>query len=234
MAVFRFIEFDVDDGGCGMKISSDAVLFGAWFFAHIKAGEILDVGTGSGVLALMAAQNCTVARITGVELDAAACDAARRNFAASPWAERMTAVNADINEYHPPRIPDAIICNPPYFTEGLRSVSASRATARHCDTLDYATLMAYAAENLCGEGHLGLISPAEYEDEIIYNATLRRMSLSRLCRVRTTSSKNPSRILWDFAMYGCRASVDEIIIKESYTYTSEYLSLVKPYYRWLK
>lgn len=230
MAVFEFRQFSVDDHRCGMKISSDAVLFGAWFFSHIKGKTILDIGTGSGILALMAAQECPEASITAVEIDHDAARAANGNFSASPWASRLRAVCADINDFTPPVRPDIIISNPPYFTSGIKSDNIARAGARHAATLDYAVLTDHAGRWLAPEGHLGLISPAEYEDEIIYRGSLARLTPARICRVRTCKHKEPSRILWDFALTSCKTIRSELIIRDGASYTPEYLALVNPFY----
>ena len=100
MGVFHFKQFDIDDSGCGMKICSDSVLLGAWFFPrHKRARRVADVGAGSGLLSLMAAQILPGASIVGLEIDSDAARAARANFSASPWAERLAIVEGNFADY---------------------------------------------------------------------------------------------------------------------------------------
>lgn len=233
MAVFKFKQFDVDDHGCGMKICSDSVLLGAWFFNNSAARNILDIGSGSGVLAMIAAQACPDARIVGVEIDPDASHAAAQNFGESKFSGRLKVVNADINHYIADTKYDAVVSNPPYFTEGLKSDCSARAVARHCGSLDYDVLLHYAAANITGDGHLGLISPADYEDDILYHATMCRLNLCRLCRVRTSERKEPARLLWDFTLQDTRSIIQNLTIRRGSEYSSEYLALVDPYYLYL-
>ena len=100
MGVFHFKHFDIDDHGCGMKICSDSVLLAAWFLPPYRdALTVADIGTGSGVLALLAADIMPKAKIIAIEKDTAAAEAASRNFTASPWADRLTTVNADFVDF---------------------------------------------------------------------------------------------------------------------------------------
>ncbi|MDE5631473.1 MAG: methyltransferase, partial [Muribaculaceae bacterium] len=132
MVVFNFRQFDVDDSGCGMKICSDSVLLLELFLPqHTQAHTVLDIGAGSGLLSLMAAQYMSQAEITGIEIDEAAAAAARHNFAASQWARRLKIENTDFSLFTPSSAVDIIISNPPFFTAGLIAPDSRRATARH-------------------------------------------------------------------------------------------------------
>lgn len=229
MGVFRFKGFEVDDCGCGMKICSDSVLLAAWFLRpYARARRIVDVGTGSGVLALLAARMCPDAVITGVEIDSEAAVAAAKNFAASPWASRLRCENKDISDFEAEKTPDIIISNPPYFTNGVASADSSRAAARHQDSLTYATLLALP---LAPVGHLGMVTPADVYDDIIFEAEMRRRKLCRLCRVRTSPSKEAVRLLWDFSDTdeGCVEETLELRDSDG-RYSEAYRELVEPYY----
>lgn len=229
MGVFRFKGFEVDDYGCGMKICSDSVLLAAWFLEpYSGAKTILDVGTGSGVLALMAAKICPDAFITAVEIDSAAADAARKNFVGSPWASRLRCDTADINDYASTHAPDIIISNPPYFTNGAASSDASRAVARHQASLTYETLLALP---LAPGGHLGMVTPADAYDSIIFDAEMRRRKLCRLCRVRTSQSKDAVRLLWDFSDADCGYCEEILDLRDADgCYSDAYRIIVEPYY----
>lgn len=200
MGVFNFKQFDVDDRGCGMKICSDSVLLGAWFCGSWPgACNVIDVGAGSGILSLIAAQYCSRATINAVEIEETAAEACRQNFANSPWPGRLTVHRCDFSEFAPEDAADFIICNPPYFNNGEHSADRSRATARHQAGLSYSTLLQYAKANLAPNGHLGLVAPAEFEDEIVFQAELCGLKLNRLCHVRTSMRKPSTRILLDFS-----------------------------------
>lgn len=200
MGVFRFKQFNVDDSGCGMKICSDSVLLGAWFLPCFpSAMSVLDIGSGSGLLALMAAQLCPNAQVTGVEIDPKAAAAARVNFADSPFASRLNLIEGDFNNCNPPAPNDLVISNPPYFTTGERSADTARSTARHQATLSYNAIFD-KARLLTPEGHIGLVSPAEFEQDIIFHAEMAGLKLRRLLRVCTATAKPATRLLWDFSL----------------------------------
>lgn len=230
MSIFHFRTFDVDDHGCGMKICSDSVLLAAWFLRdYPNAASVLDVGTGSGVLALLAAQICQEARITAVELDAGAYRAAVENFSKSTYAPRLKAVQCDIADFKPDFPPEIIISNPPYFTNGERSADKSRRTARHQDGLTYSTLLSLP---LSATGHLGMVTPADYYDDIIFEAEMRHRRLRRLCRVSTAAGKSPTRLLWDFSPSDGDFIDDNLNLRDSDgLYSAEYRRLVEPYYQ---
>lgn len=199
---FTFKQFHIDDSRCGMKVCTDSVLLGAW--ADIsQAKSIVDLGTGSGLLALMCAQRNPDAQITGVEIDADACECARFNFEASPWAERISLVNANALLWHPSLQVDLVISNPPYFTTCLLSPESKRAMARHGMTLDKKTeynflpvsVLNFASQHLSPQGSISMVTPAEIEKELLYEGTLRHLYLRRICRVRSRRNKPFSRIL---------------------------------------
>ncbi|RSK44860.1 methyltransferase domain-containing protein [Hymenobacter perfusus] len=145
-----------------MKVSTDACVLGA-AAAVAGATRLLDIGTGTGLLALMAAQRNPEARIEAVELDEAAAAQARANFAASPWADRLTLHAmplAQLAATHPAAF-DGILCNPPFFRNSLRSPDARRTTARHtaADSLTFAELAEFAAAFLTPAGQLTVLLP---------------------------------------------------------------------------
>lgn len=229
MGLFHFRHFDIDDRGCGMKICSDSVLLAAWFLPSYRgARSVLDVGTGSGVLALLAAEICPAAEIIGVEIDPAAYDAAKANFRNSPWASRLHAVHADVNDFTA-SAPDIIISNPPYFTNGERSSDAARCAARHQDGFGFDTLLNLP---LAEGGHIGMVTPADAYDNIIFDAEMRRRKLRRLCRVATAPGKAPSRLLWDFSDTDGDFVEHTLNLRDaSGYYSDEYRRLTEPYYQ---
>ncbi|MGS0680202.1 tRNA1(Val) (adenine(37)-N6)-methyltransferase [Shewanella sp. 125m-7] len=158
---FTFKRFHIDDSRCGMPVSTDGVLLGAWAPLS-QANTILDIGAGSGLLSLMAAQR-SQARITAVELDLDSAIDCLHNFSASPWAGRLELVCSDIQGYcqNQPRQFDHIICNPPYFANGPQSNKTSRATARHTDSLSFDSLLGAIKQLLAADGQASIILPTE-------------------------------------------------------------------------
>lgn len=235
MGVFRFKKFDVDDSGCGMKICSDSVLLAAWFLpAHRTARTVVDIGAGSGVLSLLAADILPEARVTAVEIDAAAAAAAAANFAASPWGNRLNLVHCDFADFASvPRTFDAVISNPPYFGEGLRSADAARAAARHQQGLSYSSIL--KTPMLAPDGHLGLVAPAELEADIVFAAEMAGLKMRRICRVHTSPRGPATRLLLDIARIDGPLEVRELFMRDAAgAYTREYRDLVEPYYLYLK
>ncbi len=236
MAVFHFKQFDIDDHGCGMKICSDSVLLGAWFFsAHKDAQSIADVGAGSGLLAMMAAQLCPDAEINAIELDGSAAEAARSNFSASPWSRRLHLFEGDFASWCPDAPLDIIVSNPPYFSDGAVSNDPARAAARHQNGLSYHTLLAKASQWLSPDGHIGLVSPDNFCQEIIFKAEMCRLKLRRRLDIHTVPSKQATRIWWDFSMRDGDTEYSHINLRDhDGSYSAEYRRLVDDFYTHLK
>lgn len=137
--MFRFKQFAVRQDRCPMKVGTDGVLLGAW--AEVRPGDrrMLDVGTGTGLIALMLAQR-SAARITAVDVDAECATQAAENFAASPWADRLDAVAVAVRRYDPVERFDLIVSNPPYYVDSLLSPDEGRNTARHAAGLPFGSL----------------------------------------------------------------------------------------------
>ncbi|MCM1066011.1 MAG: methyltransferase [Muribaculaceae bacterium] len=232
MADFHFKQFDVDDRGCGMKVCSDSVLLGAWFAsAHPSARTVADVGAGSGILALICAQCCPEAHIHALELDSGAAEAAVYNFGRSPWADRLEVVHGDFSLWQPGAALDLIISNPPYFTTGETAPDAARAAARHQQGLSYASLIAKARLWLAPDGHLGMVSPADIADDIIFAAEMAGLKLRRRLDVVGSPRKAPTRTLWDFAGADGSCHCDTLMLRRpDGTPTEEYIKLVEPFY----
>lgn len=212
-----------------MKVGTDGVLLGAWAPECIAGGRILDIGTGTGVMAIMAAQRNPSARIVGVEIDDMSALQARENAEASPWADRVEIVNADIRSYEAAAPFDLVISNPPYFVDSLKSPDSGRTTARHTVSLDFGELMSAVERLLAPDGRFAVIVPAEAASRVVASGCL---ALRRRCDVRSKPSAGPIRTMMEFAAGYCGApEFSELTIGDGKGgYTAEYVALTRDFY----
>lgn len=193
MSCFQFKQFVVGQQNSAMKVNTDGVLLGAWMSLFPSDASLLDVGTGCGVIALMAAQrlagmrggmnaetkaiNNTVCRITALEIDKGSCVDAANNFEAAPWSEKdgfkIEARLCSFQEFaQTERCKyNLIFSNPPYFINSLKAPEASRSNARHTDSLSQREMIQSAVSLLGSGGRLALVLPA-VEAELFLKKTL--------------------------------------------------------------
>ena len=233
---FRFKQFEVWHDKCAMKVGTDGVLLGAWCpigefrslgvqeFRRVQefrstseqaqsASEplppikVLDIGTGSGLIALMLAQRLSSLytlhpmpyTIHAIDIDAGAVEQSRFNFAQSPWAKHLVCKQSALQDYQAEESFDLIVSNPPYFQASLKNPDQARATARHTDLLSYGELIRHAARLLSERGVLALILPAEAEPEIIALAKEQELYPTHLTYVHSKPGKEAKRILIAFS-----------------------------------
>lgn len=237
--VFHFREFDVSNCRSAMKVGTDGVLLGAWALdgCHADAARVLDIGTGTGVIALMAAQVLSAVEITAVEIDDEAAAEAAENFGRSPWCGRLHLVNAD---FRAPEVTehgkfDLIISNPPFFTNGAEAPDARRRDARHAAALSPLSLVTAAPDLLAPCGSLCMISMPDSRRHIETEATLAGLTVERVTEVSTVTGRAPRRLLWRMRPHagnsGTPTVSDTLAIRGADTLpTPEYTKLVSPYY----
>ena len=199
---FRFKQFTVWHDRCAMKVGTDGVLLGAWCGLPRVNGEcvrVLDIGTGSGLIALMLAQRLEKETqyfaIRGIDIEPSAVEQSRINFEASPWASHLSAYNCSLQELVDDGGYDLIVSNPPYFQNSLKNPDKGRATARHTDSLSYAALLAHAKRLLKNDGTLSLILPAAAESEILELAKINQLDPTHITYVHSKEGKPTKRIL---------------------------------------
>ncbi len=233
--VFQFKDFAVSDTHCGQKVCSDAVIFGAWAWQYeAAAGPVLDIGSGSGVLSLLCVRACPDALVCAIEIDPAAAADARYNFTASPWRDRLEVFEGDYRNFTPTLPPEAIICNPPFFSTGALADDASRAVARHENTLSYQGIITYAAAHLSTDGRLMLLGPSEREREVIFGAEMAGLKLRRRLCVRTVPRKAPVRGCWEFRRQDGPIESRELAMRDSSgNYSDDYRTLTANIYHHL-
>lgn len=193
---FRFKYFEIFHDRCAMKVGTDGVLLGAWVEAG-KAGRMLDVGTGSGLIALILAQHST-AMVMGIEFDADAAGQAAENALNSPWPDRVHILKEDFNNYSD-GLYDLIVSNPPYFRKSLKAPVKERNQARHADTLSYETLVQKSALMLSPEGRFAVILPIKSENDFEDICWQHRLYLSKRCDVSFIEGQVPKRVLLEFS-----------------------------------
>lgn len=232
---FKFKRFTVYHDRCAMKVGTDGVLLGAWADVQ-NARCILDVGTGTGLIALMLAQR-SEASIHAVDVDTDAVEQARENVKNSPWADRIDVCLQDIKSF--PAVCskrfDLIVSNPPYFTEAVKCPESRRNAARHTDGLSFSDLLNSVSALLADEGAFSVILPAEAATEFIAQAIRVGLYLTRQVWIHTKPQAVPKRVLMTFKK--CSNSVvqaEHLTVEiERHVYSPEFSALVKDYYLFL-
>lgn len=214
-----------------MKVGTDGVLLGAWVLLRGDERSALDVGTGTGLIALMLAQRTDSVQILGIDIDPAAAGEAAANFAASPWTNRLAALpislQSFISESEAPasRTFDLIASNPPFFSASLKAPEARRRAARHDDTLPLTELIAAARRLLAPNGRVAVIYPPEEAAGFRLEAESAGLYLSRLTKVISVAGQPPKRHLMEFSRTAALPTFDDLVIG-----SPEYLSLTGAFY----
>ena len=181
-----------------MKVGTDGTLLGAWANAPLGPCRILDIGTGTGLVALMMAQRFPESQVVGIDIDKDAAIQAQENVDSSPFCNRVTIINDDVVKIEDKEGFDAIVCNPPYFVDSLTCPQDQRTLARHTVTLSYGQLMKTAYNLLKNNGIFSIVIPTENNDSIESSAALAGFIISRICMIKTTPNKLPKRQLIEF------------------------------------
>lgn len=231
MGEFRFRQFSVRNETSPLKVGTDAVVLGASMTISEDDRLALDIGTGTGVIALLAAQRSPHCRFDAIDIDVGAAAEAAFNFAASPWPDRLQAVCADLRLFTPTSLYDHIFSNPPYFENSLANPDAREASARHTGLLSYRDILSFSALHLTPTGRLSLILPAASEFRIIRTAASFGLYPFRQLRIRTTERKPAKRIVTEFS----RARVPQIneenlTLQNGPERTPEYSTLTSAFY----
>ena len=149
-----------------MKVGTDGTLLGAWANAPQNDARILDIGTGTGLVALMMAQRFPKAQVTGIDIDEDAAQQAQENVAGSPFANRIMINREDATKITDKAGYDAIVCNPPYFVDSLTCPENQRTLARHAVSMNYEQLMQTSYKLLKNDGLFSIVIPTENNDAI--------------------------------------------------------------------
>ena len=218
--MFQFKQFIIEQELCAMKVGTDGVLLGAW----AKGGpRILDIGTGTGIIALMMAQRYPEAQVTAIDIDEGAVRQAEQNVSQSPFLGRISvlqqAVQEHLGEY------ESIVSNPPFFIDSLQAPDEQRNMARHTATLSYAELMKAAYRLLADNGEFSVVIPFDYRRRMEDEAVFVGFFPSRVCGVKTTERKPVKRYLLAFRKHPCPCHKEQLTLG-----SEDYQALTSAFY----
>ncbi len=243
MSLFKFKEFCVTQDRCAQKVGTDSVLLGAWTTPNKKPQNILDVGTGTGILSLMLAQRFTLAHIEAIEIDTDAFEQAAENFENSPWSDRLFCFHSSFQEFYEEveeRF-DLIVSNPPFYdSTSLKNESQlenKRQQARFDDALPFEELVYGVYQLLSNDGTFACIIPKDRVKRFLEITTHFQLELVRTVHVKGTDTSPVKRCLMEFRFRESVTKTNTVLIEEDLTieitrhnYTDAYINLTKDFY----
>ena len=241
--MFQFKQFTVEQDRCAMKIGTDGVLLGAWTPITNNPFSVLDIGTGTGIIALMLAQRSNAEQIDALEIDEEAYEQSVDNFENSPWSDRLFCFHAGLDEFvdEPEDDPsdselaqqyDLIVSNPPFYSEDYKSENSQRDLARFQDAMPFEDLIEAADLLLSENGIFSVIIPFKEEDRFLAIAKENELYPMKITRVKGTATTEIKRSLLAFSRKEeVNFFVDELVIETNrHIYTQEYIALTKDFY----
>jgi tRNA1Val (adenine37-N6)-methyltransferase len=231
---FRFKQFVIRQDRCAMKVGTDGTLLGAWV-AVSGCRSILDIGTGTGLIALMLAQRNSEAVIDAVEIDGDACSQAKENADNSPFARRVCIIRSSFEDYASGTTSkyDLLVSNPPYFVRSLKNPDPQRFIARHTDSLSLDDILSKGRDLLTPAGRIALILPAGREEELKRIADANGLYITRLTAVVPLSGAGVKRVLAELStscLYSSCVTGTLIIEEACRRYSADYMELTKDFY----
>ena len=216
-----------------MKVGTDGVLLGAWTDPRL-ATKIADIGTGTGLIAIMLAQKSN-ASVTGIEIDTGAATQAKENMSNTLWKDRLNVIEADIKDYYPHHEAefDLIVSNPPFFNENTKGYSEKRNIARHTDGLSFGLLVETVSFILKEDGRFSVIIPATSAQEFISEAIRHKLSLTRKTEVITKLGTPAKRVMMEFCKNTSNNATTEyaqLLLSENGNKSQEYINLTSDFY----
>ena len=233
MTAFRFKQFAIDQDRCAMKVSLDACVLGALCRPH-NDQPILDIGTGSGLLALMIAQR-SEAHIDAIELDAGAAQQARENVKNSPFSSRVSIHGGDISQFNSANKYGLVVCNPPFFSDHLKGPNAQRNRARHNDGLSFMALCQSLQKHLDKDGKAWILLPCSEFSRFMASAAQANLQLEQRWLLSSRPQKAPHRVIFTLMHRLARPlpSVDQHLVvhpQHGSEYSAAFKSLLRDYY----
>jgi len=233
---FKFKEFTIIQEVCAMKVCTDSCLFGAWVAANIPVEgihNILDIGTGTGLLSLMLIQKCQKSSCDAIEIDKEASEEAKRNFENSQWKERFSVFNMNFLSYQSKDKYDLIVCNPPFYEKQLISPDKKKNAAMHSTDFSIEDLFSHTRPLIGENGCLACLIPWNRTTETIESAEKYGWYKKDECYVKQTTRHNYFRTMIIFSSKPSENNIADLSIKENESYTPEFIKLLKDYYLFL-
>ena len=232
--MFQFKKFSIEQDRCAMKIGTDSVLLGAWTPIDNHPYSILDIGAGTGILALMLAQRSSAEQIDALEIDEDAYEQATDNFENSPWNDRLFCYHAALDEFveEPEDEYDLIVSNPPFYAENYSSGDEARDTARFSEALPFEELIEAADLLLSENGIFSVVIPNKEEERFVALAAESELYPLKITKAKGTPETEIKRSLLAFSRTKLESvPIDELVIETSrHQYTPEYIQLTKDFY----
>ncbi|WP_218598240.1 tRNA1(Val) (adenine(37)-N6)-methyltransferase [Polaribacter sp. NJDZ03] len=233
---FKFKEFIIQQDKTAMKVGTDGVLLGAWCSVDAYPDTILDIGAGTGVIALMIAQRCDAMTIDAVEVDENAYEQTVANFEESDWGDRLYCYNATFTEFaeeiaEEEETYDLIVSNPPFYTDDFETEDTARNKARFTSSLSFDELIVGVSKILSKNGNFSVVIPFKEEESFINLAKENNLFLNRICRVQGNKTSEIKRCLLAFSFDETEIQEESLIIEiERHKYTEYYINLTKDFY----
>lgn len=233
--MFQFKQFSIQQDRCAMKVGTDGVLLGAWAPIDHKPFSVLDIGAGTGLIALMLAQRSQAEQIDAIEIDENAFEQCVDNFENSPWNDRLFCFHASLDDFMDDLEDeeyDLIVSNPPFYSEDFKTENESRDLARFQDALPFEDLVEAASVLLSETGVLAVIVPYKEEVRLITLAEEYHLFPLKITRVKGTPTAEIKRSLVAFSFAETHElPIDELVIETTrHQYTEDYIALTKDFY----
>ncbi len=230
---FQFKQFTIQQDKCAMKIGTDGVLLGAWVKINKDHNSVLDIGTGTGLIALQLAQRCDCRTIDALEIEANAFEQAVENFENSHWTDRLFCYHASLEEFSNEidDTYDLVISNPPFYNSSFKELEQKRALARHTKSLTFEELLFHTSKLLSKKGTCAFIIPHHEELKFLELARRNKLFPQRITRVKGNIQTGVKRTLLQLSFTSTAPKIEELVIEiERHIYTEDYKNLVEDFY----
>lgn len=234
---FQFKQFIIHQDKTAMKIGTDGVLLGAWVNLNQDTESILDIGTGTGLIALQLAQIADCNTIDAIEIEPNAFEQAVDNFENSDWGDRLFCYHASLEEFanEIDDTYDLIVSNPPFFNDTYKKLEQNRALARHTENLTFEELLKHTSKLLSKTGTCAFIIPYQEEEHFLELAAKNNLFPEKITRVKGNIKTSFKRTLLQLSFTKTSSKIDELAIEiERHIYTEDYKDLVRDFYLKLK
>ncbi len=229
--MFRFKQFDIEQEGAPFKVGTDSLILGAW--TEVQGGEtVLDIGTGTGVLALMIAQKLENGRVLAIEPERSAFEIAEKNILNSTFRDKMVIVNEPLQRVQPNEKIDLIITNPPYFIDSTKSATPSSMRARHTEELNFKEIIEFSVKFLSSDGKLSIILPTAEANKFEIEAHAKGLFKVKELLISSFENTETKRKCLEFGRHKTSLTSEQLAIRNKleHSYTAAYKTLTANYH----